>query len=129
MISPDLKAKISEYVASRISLADLEEWMAPRSTGFYEDPYSLEAKLTGQIDLALIEISNGLMSEDDLRQVLATEIARESGLVVVFRADSYPVTGSSSVTVTQTHVQNRESIRVQLTQLPPGYTSPETAGQ
>lgn len=66
-----LHTKVGEYLDKRITLQELESWMAPRTCGFYDIPYSRMAKLAHVVELYLSELHDGLRTERSLRRALA----------------------------------------------------------
>lgn len=69
--SIELSAKIAEYLDKRVTLHDLEEWLAPRLTVYLANPDSQAGQLATVIELNLAEIYSGITSERTLRKVLS----------------------------------------------------------
>lgn len=70
MLSPTLRDKALEFISSTIDLADLEEWLVPLLPELVADPDSDDAAVTAAIELCFAEYSEGIMSEEDCRQVV-----------------------------------------------------------
>lgn len=126
MISSDLREKIIEYVESRISLEELETWLAPQLHGFLSDPYTSDSEVAADIELGLVDIANSVRSEEDLRQLLNEKLKEAPATRIIYEASGYELSGSSSRTTRQSVASAGTPMSAQLAQLPAGYTSYET---
>lgn len=71
MMDSSLISKIEDYLSGKITLGDLEEWYIPRLSLIHNQKSdSFDVKLIGEIELSLIEINAGRMSEKDLKDNL-----------------------------------------------------------
>ena len=85
MITSELQEQVFRYIDGTVNLSDLEEWYVPRLPILVTSPYSEE--LVSTIELGLIEISSGLRSEDEFRELLQ-EFVREHNTIRI----QYPET-------------------------------------
>ena len=75
--SAELLGKLDDYIGRRISLWELESWLAPRLFCYLNAPDSLAGRIAGAVELCLAEISAGIRSERSVRQSLARYKAKQ----------------------------------------------------
>ena len=68
--SMELFSKLNDYLERRITLWDLESWLAPRLPIFLDAPDSVVGRMAGAIELCIAELQDGLKSERTVKQVL-----------------------------------------------------------
>lgn len=100
----EIEPKIRDYVAKEIRLRDLQEWFARAKGPLLEFSGDLAAaKLAGLLQLALIEVKDGVLSERQLRAILRDELS----------ATQFVVEGNPELTmsgsVTSTHVSEADA--------------------
>jgi hypothetical protein len=76
--SIEIYSKLSEYLARRITLRDLESWLVPRLPIYLENPDSAVGQLAGVIELCLAELQAGIIAERSVRGRLLRYAPRES---------------------------------------------------
>lgn len=69
--SLELFSMLDDYLSRRITLRDLEAWLAPRLPMCFDAPDSAIGRLAGAIELGLAELQAGLRSERSLRTALS----------------------------------------------------------
>lgn len=70
----ELLSQIELYLDQRITLEQLEDWLAPRSPGLLLSPDSDVGELVGTVELGLAEMSIGAISEEEFRALLRDSI-------------------------------------------------------
>ena len=65
--SNELISKLDDYLRRRITLWELESWMAPRLPVLLDAPDSLAGRIAGAIELCFAELQGGLRSERSIR--------------------------------------------------------------
>ena len=101
MVSFDLVDKIIQYISSKITFTQLEEWFVPRLPVFIRDPESDDADIISAIELGLSEMNAGIISENEFRSLLANELVKTVESDSSFESQalqSYSITGSSMST-------------------------------
>lgn len=84
MLSSELRDKVQEYIESKISLEQLEDWVVPREPAFLKDPASLDADLIVAIELGLADISDSVTTEEELRNALRAALKKDSSVLTRF---------------------------------------------
>jgi len=99
MITSELQEQVFHYIDGIINLSELEEWYLPRLPMLVTSPYSEE--LVSTIELGLIEISSGLRSEEEFKELLQEFIREhntirvqypETDIVISTSASNQPIT-------------------------------------
>lgn len=67
MLSPDLDAMSQAYARGQMALEQLEDWLIPLLPNFACAPENVDADLSALIVQGLAEISDGITTEDELR--------------------------------------------------------------
>ncbi len=93
MIISELQEQVFRYLDSIVSLSDLEEWYVPRLPMLVTSPYTEE--LVSTIELGLIEISSGLRSEDEFKELLQ-EFMREHNTIRIQYPDTDIIVSTSA---------------------------------
>lgn len=75
----ELYQVIDDYLDHFISLADLEEWLAPRIPLFFQNPHSALADLAVTIEHGLISLENGWLDEESFRDELRVAASYRPG--------------------------------------------------
>lgn len=75
--STELSSRLMDYLERRISLGELESWVAPRLPVFLDSPDSEAARLAGAIELSCAELGDGLRSERSIRLSLRRYCAQQ----------------------------------------------------
>ena len=65
--STQLFELVRDYLDRRLSLSDLEAWVASRFTVLFNPPDSIVAELASAIELSLAELNDGLIAERTIR--------------------------------------------------------------
>ncbi len=102
MVSPELRDKVSEFVDHEITPAQLEEWLVPRLPIFLESAESTDADVVAAIELGLAEMTDGIRSEAQFRDLMRHVLLEHSRLLVVF----LPVAESRSETYSANQTAN-----------------------
>lgn len=74
MITSDLWDKIHQYVQSKITLEQLEDWFAPRWPDLLDHPGTPDAKVAGLVELGLAEMNDHILTEDEFKASLRAEL-------------------------------------------------------
>jgi len=70
MFSLELREVVSRYLAGDLALEQLEDWIVPRLQASLESPHAPDAAVVSAIELGLAELSAGIRSEAEFRQLL-----------------------------------------------------------
>jgi hypothetical protein len=92
MLSYELRDMVLQFIDSKITIKQLEEWLVPRLPVFLKFPDSSDANVVAAIELGLAEISDEIRTEDELRKLFQDAIQRPT--VLAF----YPVNQSVHLT-------------------------------
>ena len=74
-IATELLLNVSDYLSHRISLEELEYWLAPRLPLLLDAPDSVAGRIAGAIELYFAEFHDDLRTERSLRMSLRRYIA------------------------------------------------------
>lgn len=97
MLSLDLRDKIARYISSEISLEELENWLVQNLPNLASDPQSDDTSLAAAVDLCLAEFSEGLRSEDNIKQYLRDALNELNTVYIYYITGDYaPIMSSSS---------------------------------
>ena len=116
MLSYELWDMVLRYAEASITVSELEEWLVPREPDIMRDPHLADADVVAAIHLGLAEMSEGLRTEDDLRNYLR-ELIAEYPVVAAFHAPSeFEIrTGTSTQDLLSMQVTNAsEFMRVEV---------------
>jgi hypothetical protein len=97
MISFQLHEKVIRYLQDEIEIEQLEEWLAPRLSDFFQIPDSSDARVVSTIELGLAEMGDGILSLEEFHIMLSEELQKE--IFTVLEAEpinSVSITGSSN---------------------------------
>lgn len=72
----EIREKVAQYLTSRISLDQFEDWLVARSWNMHADSDRQSQKLASEIELRLAEYSSGHLTEQDLRRELVPYVTR-----------------------------------------------------
>lgn len=72
MYSPELVDQVLRYINNEINLQDLEAWIVSHSPELIRNPETDDADLVAEIELQLAEFSDGLRSENQVKEELRT---------------------------------------------------------
>lgn len=100
VISSDLLDKVNQYLDKQISFSELEEWLVPREPSLLRESESDDSDIIGAIELGLAEMSAGIRSEEEVRDLISREVREktETKWVEVVKPETVLiVTGSSNV--------------------------------
>ena len=75
MLSYELREQVLDYINNRIDFEDLQDWYVPRLRQFLEDPNSADADMIAAIELASVQLAEGLSSEDEVKFMLLDAIS------------------------------------------------------
>jgi len=70
MISSELRDKLLQYISVETTLEQLEDWVVPRLPAFLKEPNSTDADIISAVELGLVDVSDGIRTEDELRAYL-----------------------------------------------------------
>lgn len=70
MLSNELREKLIDFAEDSISVQEIEEWLVPRLPDFLHSPIGADADLIAVLELALAELSAGIKTEDDVREMM-----------------------------------------------------------
>lgn len=105
MLSYELREQIISYLHDEVTLAAMEEWFVPRLSIFLENPASDDADLIATIELALAELADGLIDENEVRASLQESLSRIGHTVTAPNvSNGYR---STIITGSRSRVQNR----------------------
>ena len=78
----EIREKLANYLAKKMSLADFEDWFVANSWNVHQSD-NLEARnLVHGVELRLSELSSGHLTEDGLRKELAPFVTSISNVVI-----------------------------------------------
>lgn len=66
----NISKKVTDYLENRITLEELEDWLAPHLGLFISLPGNNASELAATIELGLAEMTNGHRTEDEFRDLL-----------------------------------------------------------
>ena len=84
----EIREKLAEFLAGRISLDDFKEWFIPATWDIEQSRDSLVYELVAEIHLKLGEFSNDHWTEDELRRLLRPLLESYS-VTISFGSQSY----------------------------------------
>lgn len=100
MLLTDLLSAVYEFLEDRITLDELEDWVATRFPELFRIPQSPAAKLAATIELGLAEMSDSLIDEDDFRSELRNAVQQYTTIRLDYpRPETSTVTESSNATM------------------------------
>lgn len=94
MITSELQEQVFRYIDGVVSISDLEGWYVPRLPMLVTSPYTEE--LVSTIELGLIEISSGLRSEDQFKELLQEFIREHNTITIQYPETDIVVSTSAS---------------------------------
>lgn len=102
--SMEIFSKVADYTQGRMSLQELESWLAPRLSMHMINLESEDARLAGLIELCLAELHDGIRTERGIKARLrrATQTWDRSRSQVVFMhfpGQTSETVGGSATTV------------------------------
>lgn len=104
----ETQPKIRAYLNRELTVQDLRDWFAYAKGPLLALPADLPAaRLTGLIELALIEMGDGALGEQEFRSLLRGELDTATHFIVEGNPD---LTFSGSATSMQTHVVDASPI-------------------
>lgn len=68
----ELFDRVAKYLGQRISLSDLEEWTAAHLEVLLQRPGDAAYQVAGAIELGLADLSAGVATENEFREVLSS---------------------------------------------------------
>lgn len=77
-IVKDLFTRAEEYVLDHISLNCLRDWLIPRIQELYNTNDEAARELIGEIELGVIEINEGRLTEEELKRDIEALIFKKS---------------------------------------------------
>lgn len=106
MISSILRDTILDFVESRITAHDLEEWFVPRLPDLIRYPDSADADVISAIELGLTELDLNIRTREDFVNFLKRVLREHSVVITYLRATPTAVnqTGSSNATPRQSQI-------------------------
>jgi len=102
MLLDDLLSMVYEYLEHAISLEELEDWVIYHLPLLFQIPDSPVARLAAAIELGLAEIGDGVVDEEEFRNVLEAAVRKEVTLSFFYPADM-PISESTSSNEVQHH--------------------------
>jgi len=100
MISSELRDKILEFIQSKVTIQELEEWLVPRLPALIKYPESSDADVVSAVELCLSEYDLNIRTWEDIVQYLS-QILQDHSVVmtnIFSNQNSLTQTASSSVT-------------------------------
>lgn len=88
MLSYELREQVLDYINNRIDFEDLQDWYVPRLRQFLEDPNSADADMIAAIELASVQLAEGLSSEDEVKFMLLDAISERGETLFINWAKS-----------------------------------------
>jgi hypothetical protein len=101
MLSYELEEKVLQYVNYEISLEQLEDWLVPRLPAFLVFSDSSDSDVVAAIELSLAEISDGIRTEDELRDLLFDVLRKDPTTWLLYPSDRSQIDTSSSINKTR----------------------------
>jgi len=98
MISFELRDRVYQFVDGEISAAQLEEWMVPRLRLLLESVESADADVVAAIELGLAEMSDGIRTEAQFRDLMKQVLREHAAASVFLRGDTRDETTSANGT-------------------------------
>lgn len=105
MLSYELREQVINYLNNEISLSQLEEWYVPRLSYFLENPLSDDAEMVAAVEMALAEVGDGVIDEEEARSSLQETLDRFGNSVTALVSSAGYI--SSTVTSTSSQTQSR----------------------
>jgi len=105
MLSPDLRDKLGQFLDGMLGIEELEEWIVARLRVFMEPPDTPDASVVAAIELGLAEMSDGIRSEAQFRDLMRHVLLEHSRLLVVFlpvpesRSETYSANQTANILV------------------------------
>lgn len=93
---------ISQYLDHAITLQELEDWVIYHLPLLFQIPDSPVARLAAAIELGLAEIGDGVVDEEEFRNVLEAAVRQEVTLSFFYPSDM-PISESTSSNEVQHH--------------------------
>ncbi len=82
LLRRDLYTLVNAYLRGRLSRRHLEEWLLQSDSLLMQEPASEVARLAGLIDLGIVEISRGHMSEDEFKEEIRNFLGQQNTIVL-----------------------------------------------
>ncbi len=98
MISLELRDRVRQFAYGEISATQLEEWMVPRLRLLLESVESVDADVVAAIELGLAEMSDGIRTEAQFRDLMKQVLREHAAASVFLRADTRDETTSANLT-------------------------------
>ena len=98
MISLELRDKVYQFVEGEISATQIEEWVVPRLRLFLESVESADADVVAAIELGLAEMSDGIRTEVQFRDLMKQVLREHAAASVFLRAHPRDDTTSANRT-------------------------------
>lgn len=86
---------VYEYLDNAMTLEQLEDWLVPRLPVLFQIPDAPIARLAATIELGLAEIGDGVIDEEEFRNLLQSAV-REEATLTFFYPTEMPMTESTS---------------------------------
>lgn len=99
MLTLELRNAITDFIASRMSLEELEDWITPLIPEYTQIPESDDAEIVATIEMGLAHISAGIGSVEDLRSELEERLPN-----AVLVNDEQPLSVASGSSNTTSHL-------------------------
>jgi len=98
VVSPELRDKVSQFVDCEITAVQLEEWVVPRLRVFLHSPETADEDVVAAIALGLVEMSDGIRTEDEFRNLMKQVLREHPAASVFLRGDTRDETTSANRT-------------------------------
>ena len=114
MLSSKLHQRMIMYSEGRISLSELESWIAPRLRLFFDEADSVEGDIVATIESLIIEYRDGLITESELRAEVTDLLDQQQTVMLSIEppGTSFSTISSSSTSIFRQsfHSSSRESL-------------------
>ncbi|MFV2045159.1 MAG: hypothetical protein ACC700_18235 [Anaerolineales bacterium] len=112
MLSKSLRDMLILFIDSEISTEDLERWVVPRLPELIRSPESPNSDVVAAIELGLVELSTGEVTEDQFRSIMQAVLQEHPSAWSVYVFDPIFNTESSSSNSTSRVRQASEGLEI-----------------
>jgi hypothetical protein len=100
MLSTELRDTIQDFIAAKITIAQLEDWLVPRLPYFYRFPNTADADVVSAVELGLAEMTNGIRDKDEVRKDLKRVLETNNAVLAFYHQGDFQNIESVSTNTT-----------------------------
>jgi hypothetical protein len=97
MLTSELRKIIIDYLDSKITIAELEDWLVPNLPILIRVPDSTDTDIVSALELGIAELNSGLRDHNELKEYLL-EVLREVTIKSIYPITSTTTISSSNIT-------------------------------